>query len=131
MIKLSTRCRYGMIAIAELAKQYNKEPLSAEEIFRKHRIPKSYLEQLLVRLRRHNLISSQRGPQGGFILKKHPRKITVLEIINALEGPLDLVACCKQSCWNIDGCLTRSIWLDLNKSLNAVLRKKTLADIVR
>ncbi len=124
-----------MMAMAELAKNYKGEPLSAGEMVRRHRIPRFYLEQLLVKLRRHGLIESIRGPQGGFNLKKDPAKITIGEIISSLEGPLDLVSCAGlnkgKSCWKINSCLTRSIWLDLNEAVNKVLQKKTLADLIK
>ena len=135
MLKISTRCRYGMMAMAELAKNYKGEPLSAREMFRRHHIPRFYLEQLLVKLRRAGLIESVRGPQGGFSLKKHPAKITIGEIISSLEGPMDLVSCAglgpASSCRKIKNCLTRSIWLDLNAAINKVLKRKKLADLIK
>jgi Rrf2 family protein len=124
-----------MMDMAELAKNYKGKPLSAKEMVRRHHIPRFYLEQLLVKLRRGGLIESVRGPQGGFTLKKNPAKITMGEIIRSLEGPLDLVSCAGlgkgKSCWKINSCLTRSIWLDLNDAVNKVLQKKTLADLIR
>lgn len=135
MIKVSTRCRYGLIAMVELNRGAGNLPVSVREIFKKHHIPKFYLEQLLMKLKRHNLISSIRGPGGGFVLKKNPHKIKIIDIIKAVEGPIDLVKCAsdsdKHSCQKMRKCLTRSMWLELNKAINDILNKKTLADLTR
>ena len=86
MLRLSTRSTYGMRAMFDLAANYGHGPVSVTTIAQRQRLTVPYLEQLLNRLRRHDLIESVRGPKGGYLLAKAPKVITVGEIVRALEG---------------------------------------------
>ncbi|MBI5555413.1 MAG: Rrf2 family transcriptional regulator [Elusimicrobia bacterium] len=135
MLKISTRCRYGLLAMVELGQRYRQSLVSVQEIYRKQRIPKFYLEQLLVKLRRSGLVESIRGTRGGFILKKDPRQIKVLDIVRAVEGPIQLISCTKVNkdtgCRKIRECLTRPVWVELHEAVNRILTERTLYDLMR
>lgn len=135
MLKISTRSRYGMLAMVELGKQYRKEPLSVAVINRKQKIPKFYLEQLLLKLRRAGLIESIRGIKGGFALRRAPEQIRILDIIKAVEGPVSLVDCTGEKkdicCQKIEKCLTRPFWVELHQAVEKVLAGKTLRELMR
>ncbi len=135
MLKISTRCRYGLLAMVELGQKYGQAPVSVQEIYQKQRIPKFYLQQLLVKLRRNGLVESIRGTKGGFVLKKDPKQIKILDIVKAVEGPVQLISCTKNArdkcCRRIKECLTRPVWVELHEAVNKVLNERTLHDLTQ
>lgn len=135
MLKISTRCRYGLLAMVELGRKYGQEPVSVQEVFRRQRIPKLYLQQILVKLRRNGLVESIRGTKGGFVLKKDPKQIKILDIVKAVEGPVQLISCTKNAkdtcCRKIRECLTRPVWVELHETVTRVLNEKSLHDLMR
>jgi Rrf2 family transcriptional regulator, cysteine metabolism repressor len=135
MLKISTRCRYGLLAMVEFGQKYGQDPVSVQELFRKQRIPKLYLQQILVKLRRNGLVESIRGTNGGFVLKKEPKQIKILDIVKAVEGPVQLISCTKNAkdkcCRRMKECLTRPVWVELHEVVNKVLNERTLSDLMR
>ena len=92
-MKLSTRGRYGIHAMYDLARYHQSEPQSIKAIAERQNIPEAYLEQLIAVLRRSGLVTSVRGAQGGYLLARPPGEITVGQVLRALEGDLALVDC--------------------------------------
>ena len=92
MFSLSTKGFYGLEAVLDLAVRYNEGPVQIKEIAERNAIPQHYLEQLLVTLRRNGVTSSFRGTQGGYRLADSPDRIEVKTVLEALEGPLEIVA---------------------------------------
>lgn len=88
MFSFTTRSRYGLSAILEMANHYGNAPLQVREIASKHKISPQYLEQLLGRLTKPGLIRALRGQKGGFVLARTPQEISLIEVLEALEGPL-------------------------------------------
>lgn len=130
-MKLSTKGRYGVKAVVELAINYGGEPLSIKRISESESISENYLEQLFSSLRKADLIKSIRGAQGGYVLNKAPKDITIAELMNALEGPIEIADCVEDgSCDNTDCCATRLLWSKIKKSIDDVLESITLQDIV-
>jgi Rrf2 family protein len=130
-MKLSTKGRYGVKAVVELAINYGGEPLSIKKISESESISENYLEQLFSSLRKADLIKSIRGAQGGYVLNKAPKDITIAELMNALEGPIEIADCVEDgSCDNTDCCATRLLWSKIKKSIDDVLESITLQDIV-
>ena len=131
-MKLSTRGRYGVKAMFELAKSYGETPVSIKEISERQNISEYYLEQLFSSLRKAGLVKSIRGAQGGYVLSREPKDITIKEIFNVLEGPIELSECITEemNCSRIDYCATRLLWLKINNSINEVLNSTTLQDVV-
>ncbi|WP_097025606.1 RrF2 family transcriptional regulator [Clostridium peptidivorans] len=130
-MKLSTKGQYGVKAMVDLAINYSKEPISIKSISERQNISEYYLEQLFSSLRKAELIKSIRGAQGGYILSREPKDITVSEIMNVLEGPLKLSECLQDgACSNIKVCSTRLLWARIKESIDQVTKTTTLQDMV-
>lgn len=130
-MKLSTKGRYGVKAMADLAINYEKEPISIKSISGRQNISEYYLEQLFSSLRKAGLIKSIRGSGGGYILGKAPRDITVYEILEVLEGPIEISTCLDSNeCNNVECCATRAVWKKIKESIDSVTLSITLQDIV-
>lgn len=95
MISISVRSKYGLSAILALATSHSGVPLQSKQIAELYGLPQNYLEQLLLDLKRAGIVRSTRGCQGGYVLDKSPETLTVLDILNCLEGPSEL---CSGSC---------------------------------
>ena len=130
-MKLSTKGRYGVKAMVELAINYGGAPLSIKTISKRQNISEYYLEQLFSPLRKAKLITSIRGAQGGYVLSREPKDITVAEIMYVLEGPIEIAECIDGvSCDNLDCCATRLLWAKIKNSIDDVMKSLTLQDIV-
>ena len=130
-MKLSTRGKYGLYAMAYLAQHAGDgcQPLKAiAEIG----VQEDYLEQLLGGLRRAGLVTTVRGAQGGYLLARAPEEITVGDIINALEGPVNISECVgDESCCHKSGeCRSRRVWEYLTRSIDNLLDSITLRDML-
>lgn len=131
-MKLSSRTRYGMRAMLELALEYGKEPLQIKTISQREDISNKYLEQLIAMLKSSGLVRSIRGPRGGYVLAKSPAEIKLREIFTTLEGPMTTVECLEHTefCPRCTDCATRQIWAELQDAIMGVLDSKTLQDLV-
>ncbi|MDU2994671.1 MAG: Rrf2 family transcriptional regulator [Clostridium sp.] len=130
-MKLSTKGRYGVKAMVELAINYGGAPLSIKTISKRQNISEYYLEQLFSPLRKAKLITSIRGAQGGYVLSREPKDITVAEIMYVLEGPIEIAECIDGvPCDNLDCCATRLLWAKIKNSIDDVMKSVTLQDIV-
>jgi len=133
-LKLSTKGRYGVKAMVDLAIHYGDEPLSIKTISERQKISEYYLEQLFSNLRKSNLIRSIRGSQGGYILNREPKDITVWDIMGVLEGPIEISDCVddnnESSCNNIDCCATRLLWSRIKDGIDEIMKSTTLQDMV-
>ena len=130
-MKLSTKGRYGVKAMVDLAINYGEQPISIKSISERQSISEYYLEQLFSSLRNAKLIKSVRGAQGGYILNRAPEEITIYDVINVLEGPIEVSDCLEDgACNNIDCCATRLLWKKIKNSIDSVTSSITLKDIV-
>lgn len=131
-MKLSTKARYGLRAVTQIAKTYGGVPAKRKDIAQKEGISDSYLENLLIVLKNIRIVETTRGSNGGYVLCRHPSKITVLEIVEALEGPLNLVDCVSDSncCDKSAQCSARMIWEDMSSILRVSLSQKTIQNLV-
>ncbi len=131
-MKISTRTRYGMQAILELALAYNSGPLQIKVIAERQKISNKYLEQLVGIIKTAGLVRSLRGPRGGYVLAKPPQDIKLSEIFRVLEGPVLTVECVEDehACPSYADCVTRQLWIEVNDAILSVLTGKTLADLV-
>lgn len=131
-MKLSTKGRYGVKAMFELALQYGGEPLSIKEIADRLSMSDYYLEQLFGTLRKSGLINSIRGAQGGYMLSKAPNMITAADILNVLEGPIEISDCIsdEMNCSRSNYCATRLLWIKISDSVNNVINSVTLQDML-
>ena len=133
-MKLTSKGRYAVMAMADLAKYYVKEPTSLTDISLRQGISISYLEQLFLKLRKNNLVQSTRGPSGGYILSKPPEEIKLLSIINAVDEKIKTVKCRKESKRGCNHksikCITHNLWDDLETHINKFFEDNTLNDIL-
>lgn len=132
-MKVSTRTRYGVRAMSELALRYGQGPTSVRDIAERQQLPAKYLEQLVASLRTAKLVRSQRGIGGGYTLARPPEEITVADIYTALEGPLVPVDCVSDAdlCARSEECVTRGIWSRVAQAMLGALSSVTLADLAR
>ncbi|KEI01514.1 Rrf2 family transcriptional regulator [Clostridium botulinum] len=129
-MKLSTKGRYGVRAMVDLAINYGESPVSIKSIAGRQNISELYLEQLFSPLRKAKLIKSVRGAQGGYVLNKHPKEISVSDIIDVLEGPIEISSCIDSGeCNNIEVCPTRLLWEKIKNSIDEVIQSITLQDM--
>ncbi len=130
-MKLSTKGRYGVKAMVDLALNYGTSPVSIKTISKRQNISEYYLEQLFSPLRKADLIKSIRGAQGGYVLNKEPKDIKISDIIYVLEGPIEVSDCVEgTSCDNLQYCATRILWKKIQDSIDSVIKSVTLQDIV-
>ncbi|HYE84251.1 MAG TPA: Rrf2 family transcriptional regulator [Clostridia bacterium] len=130
---LSTKGRYGLKMMYELALSYGSGPMSLKEVAQKQQLSETYLEQLIAHLKKAGMVTSVRGAQGGYELSRKPEEITVGEIIRLLEGPLAPSECVLDDvpeCTRADYCVTRLIWEKIMESINNVIDSITLNDMV-
>lgn len=131
-MKLSSRARYGMRAVLELAAQYGKKPVQIRAIAEHQEISGKYLEQLIAMLKSAGLVRSVRGPRGGYALSRPPSQITLKEVFQVLEGPIAPTECLEhpEYCKRFADCATREIWKQLQDAVSSVLSSYTLADVI-
>ena len=133
-MKLSSKGRYAVMAMADLAKNYVEEPTSLAEISLRQGISISYLEQLFFKLRKNNLVKSTRGPSGGYVLTKSPKEIKLISIINAVDEEIKTLKCRKESKRGCNHksikCITHNLWDDLEVHISKFFESNTLKDIL-
>jgi Rrf2 family cysteine metabolism transcriptional repressor len=133
-MKLSTKGRYGLRAMLDLALSDETGPIASHSIAQRQEISERYLEQLLIPLKQAGLVKSVRGSQGGYRLGRDPKDISVGDIIRVLEGPLAPVDCVNElnpeDCKRADSCVTRLIWAKVRDSVAGILDSYSLEDLV-
>jgi len=132
-MKLSTRGRYACRAMLELARRYGQGSVSIDRIAEKQHISKRYLEHIFARLREAGIISGTRGSKGGYVLLRPPRKVTVGEVVRAVEGPLGPVHCVDDAdyCAKIGHCATHDLWAEAADALNKLLDSRTVEQLLQ
>lgn len=133
-MRVSSRGEYGARALLDLA-LHGPGVVQAEDIARRQEIPESYLNQLLIALRKAGLITSKRGPRGGHALARHPSQIDMAEVILALEGSTAPAACVDEEttdeCGLAGRCTLRRVWQRVKRATDAILEGTTLEDLRR
>jgi len=130
-MRLTTKGRFAVTAMIDLAMQGGKEPVTLAEISERQKISLSYLEQLFGKLRRRELVSSVRGPGGGYQLAKKAEELSVADIIRAVDEPIDATQCGgRENCRDERKCLTHDLWASLNERIFEYLNSVTLAQMV-
>jgi Rrf2 family protein len=133
-MKLSTRGKYGVRALFEIARNYGRGPLSMKEIVERQRISLSYLEQILHKLGKAGIIESVRGPHGGYVLSRKPAGLTIGDVVRALEGPIALSHCLEpgdSGCYQADDCVARMVWARVGERIEEALDSITFEDLLR
>ena len=133
-MKLTSKGRYAVMAMADLAKINHDQPTSLSEISLRQGISISFLEQIFLKLKKNNLVYSLRGPSGGYLLSKPSTEIKLSSIIKAVDEKVKTVGCKKESRKGCTGksvkCITHNLWDDLENHINSFFEKNTLKDII-
>jgi Rrf2 family iron-sulfur cluster assembly transcriptional regulator len=130
-MRLTTKGRFAVTAMMDLAMRHGSAPVALAQISERQKISLSYLEQLFGKLRRHALVSSVRGPGGGYRLAKGLEDVSVADIILAVDEPIDTTQCGgKENCRDQQKCLTHDLWTNLNNRIFDYLESVTLRNLV-
>ncbi len=131
-MKLSTRTRYGVRAILELARNYGNGPLQLKAIAEHQEISVKYLEQLMAVLKSAGIVRSVRGPSGGYVLAKNPNEIRISDCFTCLEGPVITTECVSDSrfCSRSADCIAKGLWTDVQNTVMELLHSTTLQSLI-
>ena len=130
-MRLTTKGRYAVTAMLDLALHHERGPVSLGEIAQRQGLSLPYLEQLFSQLRKHRLVQSTRGPGGGYRLHRPAAKIAVSDVIRAVDESVDATRCGgKENCHGIERCLTHDLWNDLSARIYEFLSEIDLAQLV-
>ena len=133
-MKLTSKGRYAVMAMADLAKVNTDQPINLTEISIRQGISVSFLEQIFLKLKKNNLVQSSRGRSGGYLLSRSPEEIKLSSIIKAVNEEVKTVGCKKESKKGCTGksvkCITHNLWDDLEIHINNFFEKNTLKDII-
>ena len=133
-MRLTSKGRYAVMAMADLAKNIKNRPISLTEISIRQGISTAYLEQLFIKLKNQNLVKSVRGPYGGYILSQNPQQIKLSNIISAVNEEIKTTKCKNNSKRGCNGksikCITHNLWDELGLHINYFFENKKLSDIL-
>ena len=133
-MKLTSKGRYAVMAMADLAKINTNRPTNLTDISLRQGISISFLEQIFLKLKRNNLVKSSRGPSGGYLLAQPPEEIKLSSIIDAVDERVKTLGCKKESKKGCNGksikCITHNLWDDLETYINKFFEDNTLNDIL-
>ena len=134
-MKLNTRCRYAVMALADIATFNKQNPVSLRDVSLRQNISLVYLEQIFSKLKKNNIVKSIRGTNGGYILTRSPEQIKLSNIFSALDEKIKTVQCKRESKKGCNGkltkCITHYLWDDLEIHINDFFDKKNLADLLK
>ena len=134
-MKLNTRCRYAVMALADIATFNKQNPVSLRDVSLRQNISLVYLEQIFSKLKKNNIVKSIRGTNGGYILTRSPEQIKLSNIFSALDEKIKTVQCKRESKKGCNGkltkCITHYLWDDLEFHINDFFDKKNLADLLK
>jgi len=134
-MKLTSKGRYAVMAMADLASNQSSKPVSLVDISLRQNISLSYLEQLFSKLKSEKLVKSARGSYGGYLLDKNPKDIKILNIITAVDEEIKTLKCKRESKKGCNGkntkCITHNLWDDLENHINSFFDKVNLEDLVQ
>ena len=133
-LKISTKGRYGLGALIDLAQYSEDEPISISSIAARQNISERYLEQLMAMLKKADLVKSIRGANGGYFLAKPGNEISVGDVLRALEGSIEPVECAayqpEEVCEAADSCVTKYVWKKINESINQTVDEIMIEQLV-
>ena len=133
-MRLNTKSRYAVMALADMASFRENKPISLRDISLRQSISLLYLEQIFLKLKKNNIVSSVRGTNGGYILSKNPKQIKLLDIFVALDENVKTIGCKKESKKGCNGrsakCITHNLWDELDIHINTFFENKKLEDLI-
>ena len=131
-MKISTKGRYGLRILLDLALNDSEKPRMIRDISESQHISEKYISRLIIELRKAGMVKSIRGSKGGYRISREPKEITLLDVVEVMEGPVSIVDCvsARDCCPRIASCVTREIWTELNSQIREALQKITLQEII-
>ena len=133
-MRLNTKSRYAVMALADMARFKDSEPISLRDISLRQSISLLYLEQIFLKLKKNNIVKSFRGANGGYILSKSPKQIKLAEVFLALDQNVKTTSCEKHSKKGCNGrsakCITHNLWDELDIHINTFFENKNLEDLI-
>ena len=134
-MKLNSRSRYAVMALADIASFNKQKPISLRDISLRQNISLVYLEQIFSKLKKNNIVKSIRGTKGGYVLTKDPEQIKLSNIFSAVDEKVKTLQCKRESKKGCNGkltkCITHNLWDDLEMHINDFFDKKNLRDILK
>ena len=134
-MRLNTKSRYAVMALADMASFNPNKPISLRDISLRQSISLQYLEQIFLKLKRHNIVRSVRGSNGGYVLSKKSNNLKLSEIFSALNENVKTIGCDKNSKKGCNGrsvkCITHDLWDELDLHINAFFENKKLEDLIK
>ena len=134
-MKINSKSRYAVMALADMASFDRQNPISLRDISLRQNISLVYLEQIFSKLKKNNIVKSVRGTNGGYILAKTPEQIKLLNIFSAVDEKVKTIQCRRESKKGCNGrstkCITHYLWDDLEMHINDFFEKKNLGDILK
>ena len=134
-MKLNTKSRYAVMALADMAVFSTSKAVSLRDISLRQGISLLYLEQIFLKLKKNNIVKSIRGINGGYILSKSPKDITISEVLLALDQKVKTIGCKKDSKKSCNGksskCITHNLWDELDLHINSFFESKKLSDLLK
>ena len=134
-MRLNTKSRYAVMALADMARFKDSEPISLRDISLRQSISLLYLEQIFLKLKKNDIVKSIRGANGGYILSKNPKQIKLAEVFLALDQNVKTTSCEKHSKKGCNGrsakCITHNLWDELDIHINTFFENKNLEDLIR
>ena len=132
-MKISTKGRYGLRTLMDIAVHQAQGPVNLNDIAERQGISAKYLWQIVNLLKTAGFVRGTRGPKGGYVLIRDPAEITLLDVIQILEGPVALVECVDDPdfCLRTETCVAHSVWSEVSQAIRSALQKITLAEILR
>ena len=134
-MKLTSKVRYAVMALVDLARFDNINPVSLRDISLRQGISLDYLEQIFSKLKKNEIVKSIRGTQGGYVLNKNPNDIKLTNILHAVDEKVKTVQCKKESKKGCNGkltkCVTHNLWDELENHINNFFEKKSLEDLIK
>tara|TARA_Y100001970_G_scaffold247433_1_gene316151 strand:+ start:151 stop:576 length:426 start_codon:yes stop_codon:yes gene_type:complete len=134
-MKLTSKSRYAVMALVDLARFNNINPVSLRDISLRQNISLDYLEQIFFKLKKNQIVKSIRGNQGGYVLSKNPNEIKLTNIFNAVDEKVKTVQCKKDSKKGCNGratkCITHNLWDELENHINSFFEQKSLKDLIQ
>jgi Rrf2 family protein len=135
---LSKKTRYAIVALSRLAKEYGKSPIPIKEIATEEKIPQSFLENILLDLKKLGILGSNLGKSGGYYLLKKPEDVSLADIVRHFEGTISLMYCVSEKsyrpcefCKDEKTCQIRRVFKEIRDSTNGILAKTTLKDLIK
>ena len=133
-MKLNTRCRYAVMALADIATFNKQNPVSLRDVSLRQNISLVYLEQIFSKLKKNNIVKSIRGTNGGYILTRNPEQIKLSNIFSALDEKIKTLQCKRESKKGCNGkstkCITHNLWDELELHINNFFESKNLNDLI-